>query len=266
MTPETPQLDGTAAPETPYRSPYAKVPVWSQLYGTKCVFYEGPETSCPTPHNVLWPSHGEQGLRGATVCCPGSPEESVSPPEPKEPPWPPPACLDTGITECDAYVKAQFESWKLGARVEERLFLRCDLDSGCTNYRQQIRREGVDTVRGECVMGLGLLRSVPVASVIGPARAPAPMTRDQALGTISSALQHQVTPPPVCPQTVDECDKYIRAFYKCWKRATPQTRSFLKPIPDECGVYDRRIQGDEWLHITCQDDLDSVLEHPACKP
>jgi hypothetical protein len=241
--------------------PEVKEPDWVSLYGTRCVFHEGrPETPCLTPYTKLFfVAYG----RGATVCCPGSPEESVPPPERKEPPWAPEPCMHTGIDECDTYTKAQYDLWKHGT-PEERIFLRGDLDGGCTNYYREIRREGIDIVRRECVMGLGLLRPVPPRSTV-PARAPAPVTTDQALTTIGRALKHQLTPLSACPHAVDECDAYVKAFYRCWKRTTPEVRSFLEPSPEnDCGPYS---VGDlSWLQVACQDAHDSVVEHPACKP
>jgi hypothetical protein len=103
--------------------------------------------------------------------------------------------------------------------------------------------------------------------VPAPAPLPAPLTKREALTTIGIALRHQLT-PKVCPHTLDACDAYTAAFQACWKRATPEARSFLEgDLAVDCSAWGRMAttNGGAGLREDCQAALDAVVEHPACK-
>jgi len=183
--------------------------------------------------------------------------------------------MHTGVQECDAWVAAQYELYKRGT-PEVRASGRRNLDLGCGAYANAIitTGRGIDGLRLQCTTGFSsidhFLRTHPQGGTPAPAAAPrpAPLTERQARDTIGQALQHQVT-PQVCPHTLDECDAYTQAYYACWKRATPEARSFLEPGLDvNCSVWSQSaaMNGGAGLRENCQAALDAVVEHPACKP
>jgi hypothetical protein len=87
----------------------------------------------------------------------------------------------------------------------------------------------------------------------------------QALYAIGTALTHQLRPPQACPDAlVETCDVYVRAYYACWRRATPEARSFLEPHSlGGCGVWS--VGDPSSLRTRCEEAFEALLEHPACK-
>lgn len=238
---------------------------WAPLFGTACVFREV-EKEAKAPCPPAYAKGRERSIAYTTdalVCCSTPLDEAASPME-TEPPWAPERCAGTGIAECDAYMATLYDFWERGT-PQDRAGARYTLDDGCVLYRHAIKTNGLDETRTSCVYALAIHNDFlrrRAEGRIGPTPAlPSSVRPRIAQMALDRAVEHQRT-PQTCSNTTPLCDAYTRAFYDCWKRATPEVRAHLEPhIAVNCKTFGEMDASD-----LCETALDVVLANPACKP